>query len=122
MFQPGTRACVLVLLVAFHGFSEEKKLAEKVVWDGKAPEGKTWAKLGPGGGLEVSKGAGLEARWQGLVLTIKGDGWRGAGLNWKGWYPPDACDDVSRYTALVFHIRQETKVADADLTVHLVDN
>jgi hypothetical protein len=53
---------------------------------------------------------------------MDGDGWRGCGLNWKGWFPADAGDDVTACTALVFHVRQVTKDADADLSVELVDN
>ena len=62
---------------------------------------------------------GVDAR---RMLHMDGDGWRGAGLNWKGWFPADAGDDASRHTVLVFHIRQVTKVADADLNIQLLDN
>ena len=96
--------------------------AELVVWDGGKPVGKTWARLGPGGLFEARKDAGREPGRHGLVLRLGGEGWRGGGLNWKGWYPSDACDDGSRYNALVFHIRQVTKEPAADLSVALVDN
>jgi hypothetical protein len=95
------------------------KPPELIVWSGARPAGETWAKLGPKGGLAVRKGAGLDGG-SALVLRFDGDGWRGAGINWKGWHPPG--DDVSRYNALVFYIRQATKVAGADLTVQLVDS
>jgi hypothetical protein len=95
---------------------------ELVVWDGSKPVGKTWARLGPGGSFEARKDAGLKPGRHGLVLRMTGDGWRGGGLNWKGWYPPDAGDDASRYTALVFHVRQATRDTGADLTINLVDN
>jgi hypothetical protein len=97
------------------------KPPELLVWTGDQPAGQTWAKLGPGGSLKVEAGAGLRGG-RGLVLHMDGEGWRGGGLNWKGWYPPDAGDDASRYNALVFHVRQVTKVAGADLAVSLVDN
>jgi hypothetical protein len=96
--------------------------ADLTVWGGDRPQGKTWAKLGPKGKLEVADGAGHGTNPRGLLLHLDGTGYRGCGLNWKGWYPPDAADDVTRYTALVFYIRQVTNVANADLTVNLVDN
>ena len=57
-------------------------------------------------------------------LTLSGRclGYRGCGVNWHGWFPPDAGTDASRHNALVFHVRQLTMVAGADLTVHLADN
>jgi Glycoside hydrolase family 44 len=57
-----------------------------------------------------------------LVIHMDGKGYRGCGLNWKGWFPLDACDDASRFTSLVFYIRQTTNDAKADLSVTLVDN
>ncbi len=85
------------------------------------PSGLTWAKLGPHGTLSVEKGAGADGG-AGLVLHMDGDGYRGGGVNWKGWFPPDAGDDATADNALVFHIRQATQIAVADLTVQLVDN
>ena len=93
-----------------------------IVWSGANPQGQTWAKLGPKGSISVVDGAGYGKDKKGLVLFMDGDGYRGCGLNWKGWYPQDACDDASGYTSLTFYIRQTTKVADADLTITLVDN
>lgn len=100
----------------------QEKPAELIVWSGEKPVGQTWAKLGPGGYFKVEDGAGFKQGSKGLVLHADGNGYRGCGLNWKGWFPEDACDDVSRYNALVFDIRQVSKVEDADLTVHLLDN
>ncbi len=96
--------------------------AELVVWSGDIPVGQAWSQYGPKGYLKVTPKAGINETGRGLELHMDGDGYRGGGLNWKGWYPAEACDDASRYTALVFHIRQLTKVEDADLTVGLVDN
>jgi hypothetical protein len=96
--------------------------AQRIVWSGDKPTGKTWAKLGRGGSFAARRDSGLQAGHQGLVLSMTGDGWRGCGLNWKGWYPDDACDDVSRFNALVLNIRQISKEADADLTILLIDN
>ena len=93
-----------------------------IVWSGDNPQGKTWAKLGPKGGFTVVDGDGYANSKQGLVIHMDGSGYRGCGLNWKGWFPEDACDDASKFTSLVFHIRQTTKVARADLSVTLVDN
>jgi hypothetical protein len=93
---------------------------ETVVWSGAKPAGQTWAHPGPTVKFKVEEGAGLEGG-KGLVLHMDGEGYRGAGINWKGWYPPDSGNDTSAYTALVFHIKQVSKVPLADLTVHLVD-
>ena len=93
-----------------------------VVWSGDNPQGQTWAKLGPKGSISVVDGAGHGPNKKALVLFMDGDGYRGCGLNWKGWFPEDACDDASGYTSLTFFIRQVTKVADADLSITLVDN
>jgi hypothetical protein len=112
----------VVLLVAPGRASEPPKPPELIVWSGDRPAGQTWARLGPHGSLRVEKDAGVGDGGKGLLLHMDGDGYRGCGVNWKGWYPPDAGDDVSRYNALVFHIRQLTKVEGADLTVALVDN
>ncbi len=89
------------------------------VWSADRPVGKFWGNdskkvIGYGGpGIDGGKA---------IALQFDGPGWRGAGLNWKGWFPADACDDVSKFRSLVFHVRQITALADADLTVHLVDN
>src|SRR5689334_2859572 len=111
-----------VLATLTFAWAEPPKPPELMVWSGDRPTGQTWAKLGPHGSLRVEKDAGVGDSGKGLVLHMDGDGYRGCGVNWKGWYPPDAGDDVSRYHALVFHIRQLTKVEGADLTVALVDN
>ena len=96
------------------------KPAELIVWSGDKPAGQTWAKLGPHGAFTVEKNAGDGG--PGLLLHMDGDGYRGCGVNWKGWFPADAADDATPYNALVFRIRQVSTVADADLTVQLVDN
>jgi len=92
-------SCVLTLaLVA------SSQAADLTVWSGDRPQGKTWAKLGPKGKLEAADGAGHGTNPRGLLLHLDGSGYRGCGLNWKGWYPPDAADDVTRYTALTFAV------------------
>ena len=100
----------------------QEKPADLIVWSGDRPEGLTWAKGGVKSSLTVTEGAGVGDHPRGLRLHFDGDGFRGAGINWKGWYPADACDDATHYTALVFRIRQTSKVEGADLTVGLVDN
>jgi hypothetical protein len=92
---------------------------ETVVWSGDKPRGKVWAK---GGSLVLKAGTGHGDNTQGLLLTLNGDGWRGAGLNWHGWYPADAGDDFSAAAALTFWVRQHSELAKADLAVQLVDN
>jgi hypothetical protein len=99
-----------------------EKVEERIVWSGARPVGQTWSQFGPKGYLKVVPSAGVNGNEQVLELRLDGDGHRGGGLNWKGWYPADACDDVSRYNALVFYIRQVSKDNNADLTVDLVDN
>jgi len=100
----------------------QDKPADLIVWSGDRPSGLTWAKLGPKGEIKEVPQAGFEGKGSALAIHMDGDGWRGGGLNWKGWYPETDCDDASAYTALVFYIRQVTKVEDADLQVSLVDN
>lgn len=98
------------------------KPPELVVWSGDKPAGQTWAKLGPKGTLAVADKAGVGKTGKGLELHFDGDGWRGCGVNWKGWFPEDARDDATRFNALVFQIRQVSKNPKATVTVHLVDN
>ena len=93
-----------------------------MVWTAEHPTGKTWAKLGPKGGLTVGPDKGVDDKGKCLVLRIDGDGWSGCGLNWKGWYPADAGDDVAKFNSLIFHIRQVSKFDHADLGIRLVDN
>jgi hypothetical protein len=101
--------------------SPEKPVAQ-LVWSGANPVGKTWAKLGPKGSFNVVEGAGSKPGQSGLVICMDGSGYRGCGLNWKGWYPADAGDDVSQCTSLVFSIRQLSNFPDANLSINLVDN
>ena len=98
------------------------KSPELVVWSGNSAPGQTWAKMGPNGSLKVADKAGVGKSGKGLELRFDGDGWRGCGVNWKGWFPEDACDDASRFTSLVFQIRQISKSPRATLNVSLVDN
>ena len=100
----------------------QDKPADLIVWSGDRPAGLTWAKLGPKGEMKEVPQAGFEGKGSAMSIHMDGEGWRGGGLNWKGWYPETECDDASPYTALVFYIRQITKVADADLQISLVDN
>lgn len=88
---------------------------------GDKPTGDFW---GNNDGKQVIAwdGTGVDGKATPISIRFEGAGWRGCGFNWKGWYPADAGDDVSKYRSLVFHVRQLGDVADADLTVHLVDN
>jgi hypothetical protein len=115
------RGALLLLGFVFLPLPAGAAPRELVVFDGR-PVGKTWAKLGAGGRFETKAGAGRTAGRSALVLRRTGSGWRGCGLNWKGWYPADAGDDVSGYDALVLVVRQLTDEVDADLAVRLVDN
>jgi hypothetical protein len=85
------------------------------------PVGKFW---GNESGKKVIDwdGDGVGGKGKAIAIRFEGTGWRGCGFNWKGWYPADAATDASKFRSLVFHVRQTSKVADADLTVHLVDN
>lgn len=91
-----------------------------VVWDARSPHGKFWGNDAKH--IISLDGTGVDGKGKAITLRFEGEGWRGCGLNWKGWFPEDACDDLSRFRSLVFYIRQTTNVADADLTVHLTDN
>ena len=96
-----------------------KEKPPTLVTASEKPSGKFW---GNDDAKAVIKWDGVEGTGKAIALQFDGPGWRGCGYNWKGWYPADACDDVSKYRSLVFHVRQLSSVADADLTVHLVDN
>ncbi|HZZ72329.1 MAG TPA: glycoside hydrolase family 44 protein [Pirellulales bacterium] len=100
----------------------QDKPADLIVWSGDHPTGQTWSKFGPKGEFKEERQAGYEGKGAALLLHMDGDGYRGGGLNWKGWYPADACDDVSKYTALTFYIKQVSKVKNADLSINLMDN
>jgi hypothetical protein len=134
---PGLRPLIVVLCLghvfAFWVLSGHYSPGEAPAADRKAgerpptfvtgddPVGKFW---GNEGGKKVIDwgGAGIDGKGKAITIQFEGAGWRGCGFNWKGWYPADAATDASRFRVLVFHVRQVTKVADADLTVHLVDN
>jgi Glycoside hydrolase family 44 len=90
------------------------------VWSAESPAGQFWGnEKNPVIALD---GAGIASRGKAIAIRFDGPGWRGCGLNWKGWFPAEQCDDVSKFRALVFHVRQTTQVPDADLTVTLIDN
>jgi Glycoside hydrolase family 44 len=90
------------------------------VWSSETPVGKTWGNDRKTSLVVV--GQGYKTTREALTLKFEGEGHRGCGLNWKGWWPDDACDDVSRHQSLTFYIRQVTHIEKADLTVHLTDN
>jgi hypothetical protein len=92
------------------------------IWDGENPQGKTWAKLGPNGFIRIEPKSGRTEKTNSLMIHCDGNGYRGCGLNWHGWYPEDAVTNVSKFNALIFWIRQDTKVESADLKIELVDN
>jgi hypothetical protein len=102
--------------------SKTIKPPDLVVWSGESAPGQTWAKMGPMGSLKVAEKAGVGKTGKGLELRFDGDEWRGCGVNWKGWFPEDACDDASRFSSLVFQIRQVTQTPRATLNITLVDN
>ncbi|MCE9534633.1 MAG: hypothetical protein K8T89_26460, partial [Planctomycetes bacterium] len=95
---------------------------ELVVWNSHRPVGQTWANLGPKGGIEYPENSGIDGKGKALTLRMAGDGYRACGLNWKGWYPADAHDDVSAFHSLVFHVRQIGTIENLELRVSLVDN
>src|SRR3954470_16995585 len=101
----------------------DRKTADKspTFVTGGDPVGKFW---GNEGGKKVIEwdGDGVDGKGKAITIRLDGAGWRGCGFNWKGWYPADAATDASKFRSLVFHVRQLTRVADADLTVLLVDN
>ncbi len=92
-----------------------------IVWSAHNHAGQTWMHLGPNGKIDYPDNSGINGG-KALTICMIGEGHRGCGLNWKGWYPEDSCDDASRYHSLVFHIRQTTSSPGADLSVSLVDN
>lgn len=132
----GLRPLILVLLLGqglallwmagqYHptgGSAAESKTGqvEQPVWNSEVDTGKFWGN--ESGKVIAREGAGVDGKGEAIAIRFSGPGWRGCGFNWKGWYPADACDDVSSHCSLVFSIRQVTHVADADLTIHLADN
>ena len=95
------------------------KAKARVVWSADKPAGKTWSTLNSE--VKIGRDEGKDGP-AALVVKFGGEGYRGGGLNWKGWFPEDACDDASAFNCLVFHVRQLGAIADADLSVRLVDN
>lgn len=96
----------------------KKEPAPLVVWEATSPAGKFWGNEGKKKVIDLDDAGDGKA----VTLRFEGDGWRGCGVNWKGWYPADAATDASKHRSLTFRVRQLTQVPDADLTVHLVDN
>jgi hypothetical protein len=94
--------------------------ASPFVWSSEAPAGKFWGN--DSRKMIEHTGAGVNGEGKAITIRFDGAGWRGCGLNWKGWHPADARTDVSAFRSLVFHVRQLTNIADADLTIQLVDN
>ena len=93
---------------------------ELTVWNAESSKGKFWAN-DPKNSIE-REGTGVAGKGKPLTIRFDSHGWRGCGLNWKNWYPSNACDDAASFKSLVFHIRQLTNVPEADLTVQLLDN
>lgn len=92
-----------------------------VVWSASSSHGKTWGNKTRD--VITFAGTGCEGSGKAIKLDFQGNGeWEGCGLNWKGWFPEDACDDASKCRVLTFMIRQVTDHLDADLTVNLKDN
>jgi len=89
-------------------------------WDGEESpaRGKGWAQPAACkvAAVEESPHAGRRC----LRVDLTGDGWKGVGWNWFGWYPPDAATDARAATHLVFWLRAGR--ADATLQVRLADN
>lgn len=111
--------------IAIGGEQPQPELAENgdlIVWSSERPAGQTWANLGSGGKIEYLDNSALNGTGKALSIRTAGEGYHTCGLNWKGWYPADACDDVSQYHSLVFHVRQSSSVREADLSISLVDN
>ena len=93
-----------------------------LVFSGDKPSGGVWAKCGAEGSLTLAPNGGTADGRGSLALVMTGTDARVAGFNWMNWYPKDAHTDASKFTSLVIHVRQVSEVADADLSVALVDN
>lgn len=133
---PGLRTLIVVLVVGqaltlwwmsgqYHpsgGSAAEPRAAnnETPVWHAASDRGKFWGN--ESGNVIGREGTGVDGRGEAITIRFSGPGWHGCGFNWKGWFPADACDDVSKHRSLNFYVRQLTNVPDADLTIHLVDN
>ncbi len=92
------------------------------VWTAEKPNGQYWANLGENGAIGQTTNPGMNGKGNALTIVMTGKSFRNCGLNWKGWYPEDACSDVSKFRCLTFYIRQQTRISNVDLRVELVDN
>jgi|GEM_PF-1303907 len=101
-------------------YGRDPEPTSRTVWTSERPTGKVWEKLGSGGFIRI----GTPNRSGGATLAIhmEAEGTRLCGLNWKGWYPVDACDDATPFNSLAIRIRQITNAPNADLVVSLTDN
>ncbi|HEX3150296.1 MAG TPA: glycoside hydrolase family 44 protein [Gemmataceae bacterium] len=103
------------------GEAKTKQKPAHIVWSAEKSTGKFWGNAKDKQMIGWN-GSGISGFGSAIEIHLEGAGWRGCGFNWMGWYPTEACDDVSQFRSLIFHVRQLSQVADADLTVHLVDN
>lgn len=101
---------------------DDNGISECLVWSGEKPTGQTWMNLGKGGGIDYPEESAVDGKGKALTIRFAGEGYRGCGLNWKGWFPAEACDDASKFTSLVFYVRQTGDTVPLDLMVSLVDN
>jgi len=110
----------LLLLAAFLGAVPARGDAAVSAWDGEESpaRGKGWVR--PAACREAPVEESPRAGRRCLRLDLTGDGWKGAGWNWFGWYPPDAASDARGATHLVFWLKAGR--ADASLQVRLADN
>jgi hypothetical protein len=92
------------------------------VWHGSRPVGNTWSRFGASGGIRFAPTFGVKPTHHGIHIICDGSGNHQGGLNWKGWYPDDACDDVSAHNVLLLQIKQKTKNNFTDLGLELMDN
>ncbi|QVL30917.1 glycoside hydrolase family 44 protein [Telmatocola sphagniphila] len=107
----------------YHARTQAESNDDKlVVWSSSKPQGKTWHELGTKGGVVIVPRSDSPTEC-GLLVRMTSPQFRSFGLNWKNWYPTDACDDCSRFQSLSFKVRLLiNQNPTADLGVRLVDN
>lgn len=96
--------CLLVLALKANG-------EEKVVWNGKKGIGKNTILNHKAKG-EVKDGL--------FIADLDGKQWRGASLNWAGFWPKDAGEKIADYKFLVLELK--TKGSLQNFAIFLVDN
>jgi hypothetical protein len=110
----------LVLVGAVIGLAAGASRADTSAWNGEESpaRGKGWTQ--PATTRIQATSDGPHAGRHCLRIDLSGNGWKGAGWNWFGWYPPDAATSAAEADTLVFWLKASR--TDAKIQCRLVDN